>query len=443
MSDATGETDLPDRTDVAVVGGGIMGTATAYFLARDSDLDVTLLERDRLAAGSTGDSSAILRHHYGDQAIYTDAAWWSHRFFRDFAAETGAALAYDDSPLVRFADEGSAGGRYAAAGYDVLDERDIPVSRHEADELPDRYPMYEGADYDFAVSDDAAAYADGTDAALGFARGAADRGARVVTGVAVEAIETAGGGNDGTTRRDVDAAAAVDREATESAAVDHEATESAADGRVTGVRTDRGTVACDAVVVAAGPWTPDLAETVGVEIPITPVREQILLLDPPADYADAYPELTPTTSLPGGQWYVRPDFGEGILVATHRHAEATDPDDYDDSPDEETILELVDTLAEHVPGLADAGIKGSYCGVYSTTPDHDFVIDAAGPEGCYWCCGFSGHGFKHGPAVGKLTAGLVLGEEPRLGDVEIDLEYFSLDRFAEDPDGHGRPDDYI
>ncbi|WP_425492228.1 NAD(P)/FAD-dependent oxidoreductase [Halovivax limisalsi] len=393
-----------------------MGTATAFFLARETDRDVTLLERDRLAAGSTGDSSAILRHHYGDQAIYTDMAWWSHEFYRSFDDETGASILHEDAPLVRFADAGTPGGEYATAGYDVLDARDIPVSRHEGDALRERYPMYEGADaFDFAVSDDAAGYSDGSDAALGFARGATDLGAGIHTGVSVESIETT----------DADPTAGRDP------------------GRVAAVETDAGRIACDQVVVAAGPWTPELAATVGVDIPITPVREQIILLDPPAEYAADYPELTPTMSLPGGEWYVRPDVGGGILVATHRHAEEADPDDYENTPDEETVLELVDAMTEHVPGLADAGIKGSYCGVYSTTPDHDFVIDEAGPEGCYWCCGFSGHGFKHGPAVGKLAAALVRGESPTLGETRIDVEYFSLDRFADDPAGNGRPDDYL
>ncbi|APW97757.1 FAD-dependent oxidoreductase [Halobiforma lacisalsi AJ5] len=406
MSDEDAAT-LPDSTDVAVVGGGVMGTSIAYFLARESDRSVTLLERDGLAAGSTGDSSAILRHHYGDEEIYTDMAWWSHEFFRSFDDEVGARIAYEGSPLVRFADEGTPGGEYARDGYEALSNRDIPVSVHRGEAIVEEYPMYRGAsEFDIAVSDDSAAYSDGSDVALGFARGASEHGVDVVTGVAVTEFRTE-------------------------------------DGEVTGLRTEAGTVDCDDVVVAAGPWTPRLAETVGVDVPIRPVREQIVLLDPPTDYAETYPSLTPTTSLPDGEWYIRPDFGDGVLVATHRYAEEVDPDDYDDEPDEETMLELVENLEEVIPELADAGIKGTYCGVYSTTPDHDFVIDEAGPEGCYWACGFSGHGFKHAPAVGSLVSGLVRGEEPTLGDVEIDLEYFSLDRFADDPAGNGLPDDYI
>jgi glycine/D-amino acid oxidase-like deaminating enzyme len=101
------------------------------------------------------------------------------------------------------------------------------------------------------------------------------------------------------------------------------------------------------------------------------------------------------------------------------------------------MLELVEELAEVIPELQDAAVKGRYCGVYSTTPDHDFVIDEVGPANCYLACGFSGHGFKHGPAVGKMLADLVERGETDL----VDAEFFSLDRFDDDPTGHGLPED--
>lgn len=395
--------ELPDRTDVVVVGGGIMGAATAYFLAADGNCEVTLVERDNVAAGSTGDSSAILRHHYGDDEIYTEMAHWSHEFFRVFEDRTGQPIAHADSPLVRFGEEGTEVGEYAAAGHDVLAERDIPVTLIDGEELPERYPMYDGLEaFDFAVSDDGAAYSDGADAANGFARAATDEGATVVTGVGVETIDVT-------------------------------------DGEVVGVETEDGPVDCDDVVVAAGPWTPELAADVGVDVPITPTREQVVVLDPSDEYVAEFPELTPTTSMPGGEWYLRPDFGENVLVATHYLTEETDPDDYDDTPDESTLLELTDLVTETMPGLEDAGIQGAYCGVYSTTPDHDFVIDDPGPDGCYLACGFSGHGFKHGPAVGRIVADLVVDGDTDL----VDVDYFALDRFEDDPQGHGLPADNI
>ncbi|MFC6939047.1 NAD(P)/FAD-dependent oxidoreductase [Salinirubellus sp. GCM10025818] len=394
---------LPERTDVLVVGGGIVGTATAYFLATESDLDVALVERDGIAAGSTGDSSAILRHHYGPDAIYTRMAKWSHRFYREFEAETGQPLAHAESPLVRFAAEGTDGAEYVAAGERVLREEGLPVTRYEGEELDGRYPMYDGLDeFDFAVSDDSAGYSDGTDAAGGLARAASEAGATVVTGISVESIESE-------------------------------------DGRVVGVETDAGRVDSESVVVAAGPWTPRLAETVGVDVPITPTREQVIVLDPPESYVEAYPDLTPTTSVPGGEWYLRPDFGGGVLVATHRYTEEVDPDDYDGAPDESTLLELTDLVAGSIPELAEAGVRGRYCGVYSVTPDHDFVVDEAGPSGCFLACGFSGHGFKHGPAVGRILRDLVVDGGTDL----VDASFFSLSRFEDDSTGHGLPADNV
>ena len=387
--------ELPDQTDVVVVGGGIMGASTTYFLATETDRDVVLVERDQIASGSTGDSSAILRHHYGAKEIYPRMARWSHEFYREFEQEVGEKIAYDRAPMVRFATEANSAD--VTAGQEILAELDIPVSRYEADELPEQYPMIETDRFDFAVSDDDAGYSDATDAAGGFVRAAQRNGASVITGVTVEDIET-------------DA------------------------GRVAGVETDSGPIQCDRVVVTAGPWTARFMEQFGVEIPLTTTREQILLLDPPATFREEYAERIPTSG-PAGGWYIRPDFGDGVLIATHHTDEEINPDHYSDKPDEEMILHLLEELEEFIPGLTASEIKGQYCGVYSTTPDHDFVIDQLGPDGCYVGCGFSGHGFKHGPIVGRILTDLVTTGETEL----VDRTYFSLDRFAEHPDGNARP----
>lgn len=397
------EGELPTTSDVVIIGGGIMGTSTAYFLSRETALDVVLLEKNKIGAGSTGDSSAILRHHYGDQEIYSEMAWWSHQFYQQFTEHTDEAIAYQSNPLVRLANEDTPGGAYAQAGYDVLSDLDIPVTRYESDELPEQYPMIEGvSQFDFGISDDEAGFSDGADAANGFSRAARRNGATVITDTGVTDIH-------------------------------HE------DDAITGVETDAGRVQCETVVVAAGPWTPRLGDAVGVDIPITVTREQVILLEPPAEYKDDYPSLVPTTALPGGEWYIRPDFGDGILVATHHTDDEVDPDTYDNSPDEDTILELTEELGEMIPELRDAGIRGRYCGVYSTTPDHDFILDQVGPEGCYFACGFSGHGFKQAPAVGRIMTDLIRDDATPF----VDADYFSYDRFEDSPDGHGKPGDNV
>ncbi len=92
-----------------------------------------------------------------------------------------------------------------------------------------------------------------------------------------------------------------------------------------------------------------------------------------------------------------------------------------------------------IPELRDAGIRGQYCGVYSSTPDHDFILDQIGPDGCYFACGFSGHGFKQAPAVGKIMSDLVTTGSTPL----VDATFFSYDRFSESAAGHGKAADNV
>lgn len=421
-----GTQTLPDRTDVVIVGGGIVGTSTAFFLATETELEVTLLERDAIASGSTGDSSAILRHHYGPQEIYTRMAAWSHEFYREFEERTGEPIAYEPNPLLRLGRENTPAGRYARKGFDVLSSIGIPVSEYDREALAEAFPMLSLGDVEFGIVDETAAYSDGADAAGGFARAAAGNGASVLTGITVEEL-------------------LVDGDA------------------IAGVRTDAGTVQTDDVVVAAGPWTPELLEPLGVDLPIERTREEVLLLEPgekfrldeedPLEKADPSGEnhpsvgenvlgatgTVPTTAPPGGDWYVRSDVGDGVLVATHHTGETVGPDAPTGRVEESTVLDLTESLVEFIPELSDAGLRGSYSGIYSNTPDHDFLIDQVGPVGCVVGCGFSGHGFKHGPVVGNALSDLVATGSTDL----FDVEFFSLDRFDEDPAGHGKPADSI
>lgn len=392
--------ELPTRSEVVIIGGGIMGASAAYYLSSNSDLDITVLEKDNIATGSTGDSSANIRYNYGPHAVYTEIAWWSREVFANFETHTGHPLAYVECPRVRFGKDGTAEGEFILAGYEVMRDHGIPVTLLDQADLAEAYPMFARAsEYDYAVVEEAAAYSDGTDAANGLMSAARANGAEVRTGVTVQGFD-------------------------------------AQQGEVGGVRTDQGRVRCEQVIVCAGPWTPRLGDALGVEIPIIPTREQVLILEPPARFVEECYASLPMTRFPGGEWYMRPDFGEGVLVATHPFPDTpVDPDTYSNTPDESTLLAVQALLAEHVPGLEGAGVRSGYCGVYSTTPDHDFIIDAVGPTGCYFACGFSGHGFKAAPAIGRILTDLVLDGATEM----VDLAMFSLDRFRDEDEGHGRP----
>lgn len=281
-----------------------------------------------------------------------------------------------------------------------------PTTWYEPDVLQSRFPLFEFSDaVEYAISDDTAGYTDGTSAANGLAKAAADDGTRIVTGVGVDAIDT-----DGDT--------------------------------VVGVETDTGYVRCDELVVAAGAWTHRLVATADVELPVSPGREQVLLLDPPETVTDAEFETLPTTGRAsprpdGVWWYFRADFGDSIYMATHGRNDLVDPAHYDRQVDEVRKLEAFEILENFAPKLADSAIVGEFAGIYANTPDQGFIIDQVGPAGLYALVG-AGHAFKHAPIIGRLAADLVLEGESDL----FDLGLFAVDRFEDRSPNQPLPDTY-
>jgi glycine/D-amino acid oxidase-like deaminating enzyme len=394
----------PDETDILIVGGGIIGTATAFALSSRTGRAITLVEKDQIAAGATGDSSAILRHVYGDRTVYSRMAWLGHQFYRRFEAETGYELKTPDQRLILWGGEDVEHTEPPDHSYETLRELGYPTTRYEGEELPDEFPLFEfDNEIEYAVSDDAAGYTEGTTAANGFAKAAADNGADIVTGVDVDSIATD-------------------------------------DGAVTGVETDEGFIGCQELVVAAGAWTHKLLATADVDVPVSPGREQVLLLDPPASLTEAEFESLPTTGRgsdrpDGTWWYFRADFGRSIYMGSHGRTELADPDHYRRNPDESRKLEAGNILDEFAPKLADSRLAGGFAGIYANTPDQGFIIDQVGPRGIYALIG-AGHAFKHAPVIGQLAADLLLEGESEL----FDLGAFSVDRFDDRTPNQPLPD---
>jgi sarcosine oxidase len=191
------------------------------------------------------------------------------------------------------------------------------------------------------------------------------------------------------------------------------------------LRTARGTYLADRVVVAAGPWLPELVP--GLAALFTAARQPLLWLDPqePALFT---PERFPVFVWewkPGWAFYGFPDVGDGFKVAVHHHGEATTPDTVDRRlrpDDEEAIRELVRRFFP----AGDGELREFAVCLYTNTPDEHFVIDRLpDDERVLVASPCSGHGFKFAPAVGEILADLATGESPR-----FDLAPFALRRFA-------------
>jgi sarcosine oxidase subunit beta len=202
----------------------------------------------------------------------------------------------------------------------------------------------------------------------------------------------------------------------------------AAHGRVSGVElADGTTIATGQVVLAAGPWSVPLLAAHGIELPITVHREQIVLIDPGEDLGPV-PVFSDLVSLQ----YIRSEGAGQLLFGNSDLAvlEPADPDRYSNQATASFVDIAVDKVGTRLPGLANPAISSTYAGCYDVTPDFNPVISRVdGLDGLVVAAGFSGHGYKISPAVGRLAADLVA--DGVSSDADVPAEDFRLSRFAE------------
>jgi glycine/D-amino acid oxidase-like deaminating enzyme len=197
--------------------------------------------------------------------------------------------------------------------------------------------------------------------------------------------------------------------------------------RATGVRLADGTeVTAGTVVIATGVWTRELLAHYGIHVPIRVVREQIVMIAPGMEIGQV-PVFSDLVSLQ----YIRPEPNGEVLFGNSdlSHCQEADPDDYLNRATEAFVDVTVDRVGTRFPGFTDAAITGSYAGCYDVTPDWNPVISRTGIDGLVVAAGFSGHGFKIAPAVGRLVADLVV--DGRSSDPRIPETDFRLARFDE------------
>jgi sarcosine oxidase, subunit beta len=196
--------------------------------------------------------------------------------------------------------------------------------------------------------------------------------------------------------------------------------------RIRGVRlADGDCIGAEHVVLAAGPWSVALADSVGLELPIRSQRAQILLVDP-GTAIENLPVFSDLASLQ----YVRMEGPGSILVGDSDHStpEWADPDNYRERATDDELHQMIPKFERRFPGLSGASLSSSYAGCYDVTPDYNPMISASPIEGLWICAGFSGHGYKISPSVGELMADIMTKGVSRYPDVEA--EDFRWDRFA-------------
>jgi sarcosine oxidase subunit beta len=373
---------LPRRAGVVVVGGGVIGTSIAFHLAEAGVPDVLLVERDALASGSTGKAAGGVRAQFSDP-LNIQLGARSLEAFAAFGSRPGHEI------------------DFRRVGYLFLLSRPEDVTTFERSiELQHRLGVpsrlldpAEARRLSPAVDTGgllAAAFSpdDGlaTPEAVvqGYAAGARRHGARIETGCELLEVRLAG-------------------------------------EEIAAVVTARGVVETPAVICAAGAWSARVGEMVGVELPVTPSRRQVVLTEP----VPGLPERFPMTIDMESTFYFHRE-GPGLLMGMSLEDE---PPGFNLERDDAWIPRLAEAVARRAPSLADVGVARGWAGLYEVTPDHNALIgEARRPARFLYATGFSGHGFLQGPAVGEVVRDLFCGHPPPVDVAPLAVDRFNLGR---------------
>ena len=376
-----------ETADVVIVGGGLEGAAAAWQLTKRGVTDVLGLERSTVGSGMTGKSSGIVRCHYGVSALAAMAAG-SLETFENAQQIFGADIGFRNTGYVV-----GVGEINAVSFRKSLDaQRAVGVRTEEIDksEVAKLWPWADLEPFAAFAWEPRGGYGDAYQTAQAFAAAARAGGARIRQSTPVAGLVVKG-------------------------------------DTVTGVKLADGTeVLAQTVVVATGVWTRAFLSQHGVDVPIQVHREQIVLIHPGIDIGRV-PVFSDLVSLQ----YVRPEVGGEILFGNSdlHELETADPDHYLNRARSEFIELTADKVGTRFPGFPDAGISSSYAGCYDVTPDWNPVISVGPLDGLVIAAGFSGHGFKISPAVGRLIADLII--DGASGDPHIPEQSFRLSRFAD------------
>ena len=186
------------------------------------------------------------------------------------------------------------------------------------------------------------------------------------------------------------------------------------------LETERGSIEAPVIVNACGAWAPELGAHLGVYIPISPIRRQMLVTTPMPEL----PQDFPFTVFFGDSLYFHRE-GEGLLTGQSNPRE-TPGFKLDIDPDWE--MAHLEAALERLPLLENAGVLSRWAGLYEVTPDaHPILGRVPGAEGFFVMAGFSGHGFMHGPIAGLLMAEEILDG----GAHTVDIAPFRYERFLQ------------
>ncbi len=375
---------MTETADVVIIGSGIVGSSVAYHLAQQGCTNVLVIEREaHQGKGSTGKSMGGVRAQFSTP-VNIQMSKYSIDFFSKFDDVVGHPADYRSHGYL-FCAMNEKHLAYLKANRERQDALGVTnVEWVSPDDIVKMVPQLRVDDVlggTFCPTD---GFVDPHSVMMGFMLNARERGVRLWLESEVTGIETE-------------------------------------DAKIKSVATTRGSVSTRIVVNAAGAWAAWVAEMAGADLPVEPLRRQLV----PTEPFDQLPQRFPMVIDMSTGFHFRRE-GKGILLAWN------DPEEtpgFKTEFDTTFIEKILTHAASRVPVLAEAGVnpRRAWAGLYEMTPDHHAIIGPApNVEGLYFVNGFSGHGVMHSPASGRVAAELILHGHSDL----IDASQLSVERFA-------------
>jgi len=367
--------------DVIIIGGGIHGASSAFHLA-EHGMKVLVIEKNTLASAATGRSSGLVRMHY-DLEPESRLAWASFQYFRNWADRVGGDCGFTRTGFIQLVPPKHID--QLKANVKMHQRIGIPSLLVTRDDVQRLAPLFNFEDVEVAAYEPESGYADPSATTITMIDTAKRKGARLLQGYTVTDVLVGS-------------------------------------GKVQGVRTSEDDFFAPIVINAAGPWAAEVAKLVDVDLPVTTWRHDTMFINRPTELGPSHPTVIDNAN----SMYFRPETGDLTLVGLEDgNPLGESPDGYTDRAQPGFVERAIERICLRVPIMEQASLHSAHGGYDGITPDQRAIIGQTGPEGFYLQCGFSGTGFKIGPAVGACMAELIVDGEA----TTVDITPFDPKRF--------------
>jgi glycine cleavage system aminomethyltransferase T/glycine/D-amino acid oxidase-like deaminating enzyme len=381
--------NMPAQAQIIIVGGGIAGCSVAYHLAKMGRTDVLLLEQGKLTSGTTWHAAGLVGQMRPNRNM-TQMSKYGIELYATLEAETGLATGWKQCGSVNVARTPE---RMKVLRKQVAMANSFGVECHEISpqEAGDKYPVMRTDDLQGAIWLPGDGKANPADLCMSLAKGARNRGVKIVEGIEVTGVITE-------------------------------------NGKAVGVKTAQGDVRCEVLVNCAGQWARQFGKLAGVNVPLYSAEHFYIVT---GKIPGVHPML-PVMRDPDGYIYYKEEVGGLVMGGFEPQAKPWTMDPIPSTFQFELLgedwdqFEILMTNAMHrTPCLETAEIKMLLNGPESFTPDGNFILGEA-PElrNYFVCAGFNSAGIANSGGAGRLMAEWIVGGEPSTDLWDVDIRRF-------------------